>query len=146
MCDSGFFYSILPHEEGFRTMISGESMLPSLSQGTWVWVKPVKTFQRKLLRLRLGDIILFFMKDHEEFVCHRVIRYNRQWIWEASEYFGTHSRILRSQVAGKIYALESCDGQKHIVSAYSRFAGLYRCYRNLITHYFRYWLRRSITG
>jgi hypothetical protein len=133
------------HGEGVRAMVCGQSMLPSLSPGTWIWIHPVRlTSDRKRngFDLRLGDIIVFQMEGVEELVCHRVIGYNRQWIWQASEHYGTGSRIPRSTVLGKVYAWEQNEGEKQVFSTSARFTGLFRCYRKVMIRQIRRWVQQ----
>jgi len=127
--------------------VHGESMLPSLSPGTWIWIRPFWSSQSKAKeesRIRLGDLIVFLTDRSEEPVCHRVIRYNRKWVWEASEHYGTYSRIPYSSVIGKVHAIEKKEGNRDIPGIYSRFRGFFRCYIALFIRRLRLWVRRSV--
>ena len=138
-----------PDGKGLRAMVDGQSMSPTLSQGTWIWIKPLDMTQegkRKTLGFRLGDILVFRMDEHEQLVCHRVIRCNRRWIWQASERYGTFSRVPHSRVLGRAYACEKTEGSIELLNTHDRFTGLLRCYRNLILRHFRHYVRRLIVG
>ena len=136
-------------QEGFRAMVTGESMSPSIPAGTWVWIRPLglgKDRGRKASEFRLGDVVIFPIDDREGFVCHRVIRSNCQWVWQASDHYGTYSRIPRNCVVGKVYAWERNGEEKHVLGTLDRLAGLIRCYGSIIIRHFLERFIRQIVG
>jgi signal peptidase I len=133
-------------KEGFRVVIHGQSMIPSFYQGNWVWVMPLDARQDNTMptRYKLGDIIVFFSDEHKELVCHRIIRYNKKWIWQASENYGTYSQIPYICVIGKVFAYEKKEGHKQPLAFYNNFIGLMRCYIKIAILKLRTWVYQSI--
>ncbi len=113
-----------------RVMIDGQSMMPVLPPGTWVWVKTLKN--RDTTNIRFGDIIVFYMGRYNDLVCHRVVYYNSRWIWQSGDYYGNYSKVNRDCIIGKVHAFETSTGQKKKIKNYERYIGLLRCYMRII--------------
>ena len=116
-------------EVDLRVMIDGQSMMPGLPSGTWVWVK---TLKNEFTNIRFGDIIVFYMGSHNDLVCHRVIYHNSRWIWQSGDYYGTYSKVNRDRIIGKVHAFETSTGEKKKIKNYERYIGLLRCYMRII--------------
>jgi len=112
-----------------RVMIDGQSMMPGLPPGTWVWVKTLKN--RDTTNIRFGDIIVFHTSSYD-LVCHRVICHNSRWIWQSGDYYGTYSKVNRDCIIGKVHAFETSTGEKKKIKNYERYIGLLRCYIQII--------------
>jgi len=113
-----------------RVKIMGQSMMPGLPSGTWVWVKTLKN--RDTTNIRFGDIIVFHMSSCDDLVCHRVIHHNSQWIWQSGDYHGNYSKVGRDCIIGKVYAFETNIGEKKKIKNCGRYVGLLRCYIQII--------------
>jgi len=111
-----------------RVMIDGQSMMPGLPPGTWVWVK---TLKNEFTNIRFGDIIVFYMGSYD-LVCHRVIYHNSRWIWQSGDYYGNYLKVDRDCIIGKVYAFETNIGEKKKIKNYGRYVGLLRCYIQII--------------
>jgi hypothetical protein len=122
-------------EVDLRVMIDGQSMMPGLPSGTWVWVK---TLKNEFTNIRFGDIIVFYMGSHNDLVCHRVIRHNSRWIWQSGDYYGNYSKVNRDCIIGKVYLFETSTGEKKKIKNYERYIGLLRCYMRIIKRRIKY--------
>jgi len=117
-------------EVDIRVMIDGQSMMPGLPSGTWVWVKTLKN--RDTTNIRFGDIIVFRMSSCDDLVCHRVVYHNSQWIWQSGDYYGNYSKVNRDCIIGKVHAFETSTGEKKKIKNCGRYIGLLRCHMMII--------------
>jgi signal peptidase I len=117
-----------------RVKIDGQSMMPGLPPGTWVWVK---TLKNEFTNIRFGDIIVFYMGSYD-LVCHRVIYHNSRWVWQSGDYYGNYSKVNRDCIIGKVYLFETSTGEKKKIKNYERYIGLLRCYMRIIKRRIKY--------
>lgn len=119
---------------------TGDSMRPSLTPNTQIWIRPLHTGGR---RLHLGDIVVFAEDDIGAFVCHRVIGWWGSGVWQASEFYGVWSRVARSAILGTVSRWQCEGGQVQAPDGRSRLRGLARCYLRIALLYPRRAYRRA---